>query len=322
MFVKRLKILFLGGLLFIIAVSAGAKDYTFDYQRILDVGEKLELELNYVNGRVEIIGNDTGRLVINAVKKIKAVDMDEAAVVADHIEIKIDQSGDKVTVNTNYLRMIDRSPSFWEKILGVGGSDSYGDVDYVIAVPENCKVTISNTSGVIKASYLQGDLSIHSSGSDILLASIEGAVKIDNNAGETKGELLFGPVTIRQPMGQIDLAWVEGDIRIKSATARISVRQERGALDLTTTTGSVDIQTNLESVRDSFVETESGNIHLTIPETASGMLSIASDLGNIKTEMPISIKSMSKNKLVGEFGSGGVKLNLTSTTGDVTVAQY
>ena len=322
MFVSRFKILMFVSLLLLTAVSAGAKQYTFDYQRILDVGDKLELELNCINGRVEIVGNDTGRLIINAVKKIKAVDMDEAAVVADHIEIKINQSGDKVTVNTNYLRMIDRSTSFWEKILGVGGSDSFGDVDFVIAVPENCKVTISKTSGKIKVSYVQGDINIHSSGSDIELASIEGAVTIDNNAGETSGELLFGPITIRQPMGVINLGWIEGDIRVKSSTAKINIRQERGALDLTTTTGSVEIQTNLESLHDSFVETESGHIHLLIPETSSGTLNIASDMGNIKTEMPISIKSMTKNKLVGEFGEGGVKLNLTSTTGDVTVAQF
>ena len=133
---------------------------------------------------------------------------------------------------------------------------------------------------------------------------------------------MVGPVMIRQPMGKIDLEWVEGDIRIKSSTARIKIRQERGALDLTTTTGSVEVQTNLDCIRDSFVETESGNIHLMIPETSSGQLKIASDMGNIKTEIPISVKSMSKNKLVGEFGTGGVKINLISTTGDVTVAQF
>lgn len=59
-----------------------------------------------------------------------------------------------------------------------------------------------------------------------------------------------------------------------------------------------------------------------VPQTSSGTLQIASDMGNIKTEIPVSIKSMSKNKLVGEFGTGGVKVTLTSTTGDVTVAQF
>ncbi|MBN1211883.1 MAG: DUF4097 family beta strand repeat protein [candidate division Zixibacteria bacterium] len=309
-------------LFFLLAVSSSAKSYTFDYQKILDVGDKLELELNFINGKVEIIGSDTNRLIIDAVKKINAVDMDEAAKVADHIELKVRQSGDKVTVNTNYLRMIDRSPSFWEKVLGVGGSDSYGNVDFVITVPQNCRVVISNTSGEVKAGYLRGDISIHSSAADIQLASIEGEVKIDNNAGITRGELLFGPVTIRQPMGEIDLEWVEGDVRIKSSSARINIRQERGALDLTTTTGSVDIQTNLNCVRDNFIQTESGHIHMLVPQASSGTLQIASDMGNIKTEIPVSIKSMSKNKLVGEFGTGGVKVTLTSTTGDVTVAQF
>ncbi len=307
---------------FLLAVPGSAKEYRFDFQRIIEVGDRLELELNYVNGKVDIIGSDTNRLIIEAVKKVKATDMDEAAQVADHIELKIKQTGDRVTVNTNYLRMTDRSPSFWKKILGAGGSDSYGSVDFVITVPHNCRVSVSNTSGKIKAGYLRGDISIHSSAADIELASIEGEVKIENNAGETRGELLFGPVTIRQPMGKIDLSWIEGDIRIKSSSARINIRQERGALDLTTTTGSVDIQTSLNCLKDSFIQTESGHIHLMVPQNASGMLQIASDMGNIKTEIPVSIKSMSRNKLVGEFGTGGVKISLSSLTGDVTVAQF
>jgi DUF4097 and DUF4098 domain-containing protein YvlB len=167
-----------------------------------------------------------------------------------------------------------------------------------------------------------GDVAIRSSAADITLLSIEGGIEIESSSGTTTGELLFGPVTVRQAQGKIDLRYIEGDVRIKSSTADISLIQDRGSLDLTTATGNATVQTNLDGARDSFVETESGNISLTIPETSSGNLRIQSQTGDIRTDIPISIKSMTRRQVEGRFGAGGITVNLVSISGDVTVAQF
>ena len=157
---------------------------------------------------------------------------------------------------------------------------------------------------------------------DIELSSIEGEIQVDNTAGKTRGEFLFGPVTVRQQQGEIDLRWVEGDIRIKSSSARITIQQSRGAIDLTTLTGEVKIQTELDSPRDYLVETNSGSITFIIPEASSGVLNIETLSGDVQTEMPVAVKSISRNRLVGEFGRGGPTIRLSSSSGDVTVALY
>ena len=74
--------------------------------------------------------------------------------------------------------------------------------------------------------------------------------------------------------------------------------------------------------RDCFVTTGSGDIKLLVPGYLSGDLEIMSELGNIETQMPIKIKSVDRDRLVGELGDGGVRIFLTSTTGDVTVAEF
>ena len=104
--------------------------------------------------------------------------------------------------------------------------------------------------------------------------------------------------------------------------AGIAGSQDRGSIDLVTSAGSVDIQTSLSSDHDYFIETESGDIYLSIPETSSGDIRIESQAGEIKTEIPIAIKSMTRKQVEGSFGLGGVKINLTSISGNVTVAQF
>lgn len=280
-----------------------AAEFTFEYQRIIEAEAPVALHLSLVRGNVYISGGEDGRLIIEAVKIVRATDEDEAEEVADHIEIKVDVSSDNVHVNTNYLKMLSRSPSFWQKVLGAG-SDSYGRVDYTITLP------------------VKSSVEINSMAADIELSSIEGEIRIDNTAGSTRGEFLFGPVTVRQPQGKIDLQWIEGDIRIKSSSSKITIKQVRGAIDLSTSSGDVNIQTELASPRDYSVETTTGAITFSIPEAASGLLSIATQAGEIQTEVPIAIKSVSHRRVVGEFGRGGPTITLSSSSGDVTVAQY
>ena len=302
--------------------SALAKQYTFEKQKIFAVGDEVELEINYFTGNIEVTTHDVDRVVVKIVKRVDAVGMDEARHIADNLLIKSDQSRSKITINAAYLKKIKQGSSLWEKLLGTGGDDPYGTVDFHVMVPERCAISIGNNTGDVNISNIVGAVSVESSSSTVNLNAIEGPVTVNNSAGETHGELLFGPVTINQPMGSIDLMWIEGDIRIKSSAAAIKIRQENGSIDLTTTTGNVDIQTNMYTGRDCFVSTGSGDINFRVPGSTSSTLEIMSELGNIETQMPIKIKSVARDRLVGELGDGGVKISLTSSTGDVTIAEF
>ncbi len=322
MYQRRLTVLLFSGLLLLVPLTVRGEEYTFDYQKTIETGTGIKLDLTYVNGDLQISGNDNDQLVIGAVKRVSAVSEDEARRLQAKIQIQVEQTKDRVTINTDYLRVPDKGRSFWEKVLGRGGSDSFGDVDWVISVPDNCDITIVNVDGEIDINHIRGSLTLRSSASDIALSNIEGPVSIETFSGKTSGELIFGPVKVRQPLGEIALEWIEGDVVVKSSLAKISILQEYGAVDVTTTSGSVTVQTNLDSSRDFFVETESGNIKLLIPESGSGMLDMKSETGEIRSEIPIAIRSLARRQVVGQFGFGGVTISLSSVSGDVTVAQF
>lgn len=322
------------------APALRAEEFKFEYQKIIEVDRPIKLSLGYIGGDVFIDRGQGNRLIIEAVKTVRASNREEAEEVADHIEIKVSASDDKVSIKTSYLRMVNRTSSFWKKMLGTG-EDSFGDVDFTITVPVNCQLEINgsagdieirnnegsiqiitNVAGLIRVMDCFGPLDITCNTGDIELSSIQGEISIRNVVGVTRGEFLVGPITIRQPQGVIDLQWVEGDIKLKSQSCRIKIKQLRGAIDLLTSSGSVEIETELNSNKDYYVETTSGRILFSIPTTASGRLDVETRSGEIRTEVPIEINSMSRNRIKGAFGNGKTRISLLSSTGDVIVAQF
>lgn len=287
-----------------LTVQVRGTEYTFDYQKIVKVEEPIVLNLYTVKGNVTVMGGSDGQVVVEAVKKVRGTNQDEAEEVAAHIEIKVKSGKHKVEVETHYMKMINRSRSFWSKLLGGGGSDSYGAVDFNIAVPTRTSVSIMCLDG------------------EVVISSVEGQVTVDNSAGSTRGEYIFGPVTLVQPTGDIDLHWIEGDIKIKSTSSKISIIQVRGAIDLSTSAGVVNVQTELDSPNEYFVETTSGSITFSVPISSSGMLNIETEGGEIRTEVPVTIQSVSRKRLVGQFGNGGPTISLSSSTGDVDIVLY
>ncbi|MFQ6008611.1 MAG: DUF4097 domain-containing protein [Candidatus Zixiibacteriota bacterium] len=297
-------VLFVGGsLLLLVAREAEADEFAYQYQKIIEAEAPVLLHLNLVRGKVHISGGEEGQVIIEAVKRVRAANEEEAEEVADHIEIRVASSASDVTINTNYLKMLSRSPSFWQKVLG-SGSDSYGTVDYTISVPARSSIGIKSMAA------------------DIELSNIEGEIVIDNTVGSTRGEFLFGPITVRQSQGEIDLQWIEGDIHVRSSSSTVAIKQVHGAIDVFTQTGNVNIQTELTSPRDYFVETTSGAITFSIPEAASGLLRMETQEGAIQTEVPIIIKSVAHRRVVGEIGMGGPTITLSTLSGDVTLARY
>ena len=308
--------------LLVLTAPVQAKEFVFEQQRVFAVGDDPALELSLFEGNVEVTSHPVDRIVVTIRKRVNAVGMDEARLLAENVVVKVDRERSVVSLNTSVLKRKSEDRSFWNRLFGGGDDDPYGAVDFEIMVPDRCRVKVTSNAGRVYIANVAGEVQVQSSAAEVELNTIEGPMTINNASGKTIGELLFGPVTVDQPMGEIVLNWVEGDVRVKSSSARISIKQETGAVDLKTVTGSVDIQTNLASARDMFVTTESGDIHMRIPELSSGKLEISSELGDIKTDMPIAIRTMSGKKLVGEFGDGGVTVYLTSSTGDVTVAQF
>ncbi len=301
---RYVKTLYIFSLLLLSVMPTQAAEYTFENQKIIDIAEPLTIDLNMFKGKVTVIGNQTDNVIIEAVKIVRASNRDEAEEVADHIEIKVTPKGNHIEIATNYLRMINRSESFWNKFLGTSGAEAYGAVEYFISVPTQTSISITGMETEIEVSSLEGD------------------IEIKNSSGTFHAEYIYGAVTVSQPIGNIALDWIEGDIRVKSNSSKIRIKQVKGAIDLATYSGEVHIETELDSPKDYYIETTSGKIIFSLPSLAAGELKVETETGKIATEVPVVVKSVSRKKLVAKFGDGGPTIHIVSTTGDVDVTQF
>jgi hypothetical protein len=55
---------------------------------------------------------------------------------------------------------------------------------------------------------------------------------------------------------------------------------------------------------------------------SAGIFHLETQTGDIRTEVPVAVTSILRNGLVGEFGEGGPKIRLMSSSGNVTVARF
>jgi len=334
-----------------------AKSYHFDYQKNIDVSGEIELLISNTSGLIEVTGEPVERVTINATKHVRATDLDEAEEVADHIEIKVEKRGDRIIIETHYLKMVGRADSFWEKLLGAG-PDSYGSVDYHVIVPSNFEVDIENVSGDVYLSKLygdmmvsgssgdfnlndiegrvdietasgdieltdiKGDVDISATSADISINSIVGAVDIRSTSGNITGGYVMGPFSISQTSGDSKLTDISGDVRIKSTSGDIEIGQESGCVEISTSSGDVKVKTELDSSRDFFVETSSGRVEFMVPETSSGFVRLETSSGSINTDLPVSINQFSRSKITGSFGEGGPRIYLLTTSGDIRIGNF
>ena len=57
-------------LVLLMVTSVPAKEYGFDYQKIISTGPEAEVTLNYVSGNLTVVGGDDDRVIIEARKRI------------------------------------------------------------------------------------------------------------------------------------------------------------------------------------------------------------------------------------------------------------
>ena len=345
-------------ILFLSAAASGGKVYRYEYQKIIKTEPGLQISINNPNGKVTLTTNPDGKLRVDAVKSIYAESQEEAEFVADHVQVSVTDIDGHFTIEPRFLQIQNRSPSFWQKLLGKGSETSYGSVDFVISVPTECNVDINNPQGDIEVSGLRGSITatgdlgsiavrdimgdatvvsssgpvavkdiegrifIKANGADLTFFSLNGDLEIRNSSGKVAGEYLVGDLIVSQQVGEVDVRQIEGDIRIKAASANVKVIQNFGALDVSTETGDIDITTELNSSKDYFVETVSGSIRFRVPEASGGEVRLEAGSCEIDTQIPIAIESFSRTRISGSFGSGGPKISLATTSGDIVLAEY
>jgi DUF4097 and DUF4098 domain-containing protein YvlB len=130
----------------------------------------------------------------------------------------------------------------------------------------------------------------------LALNTLNGGISLDHLLGEVKFHATNGGVSLQSLGGQVTGQTVNGGLNIK-----LSGKQWDGkGLD---------------------VETTNGGIHWKVPTDYSAQLFTSTNMGSIRTNMPVTKSGFLRRELATTLGKGGAPVKAVTTNGGVTVEQ-
>ena len=264
--------------------STGAFGYTLEetFEQTLSAEGVSSLKLGNINGTVRVEGWERDEISIEATKKVRARDREEAEEIVEGLKVEIRRDEGAVRIETIYPKR--RRGGFWSALFG--GVTRHMSVDYEVYVPGEMDLDLHTTNGRVEVEEVSGEVATHTTN------------------------------------GRIDLREVEGSVRVRTTNGGVKVEGLVGMFDISTTNGSIEVGWSRGGVGDSRAHTTNGRITLRVPKEFSAVLDASTTNGRVRTEVPLTIEgTISKRKVRGTLGEGGPLLKLRTTNGNIDIVE-
>lgn len=183
-----------------------------------------------------------------------------------------------------------------------GGVSTTGRVDNVsIADVTGSAQLTGDYFGQMTMARISKGLTFRSSRTDFEVARLDGDITIES--GDLRATALQGPVRLQTRSKDISLDEITGDVRISNTNGFVRIRAVKGQL------GGMEI------------ENQRGDVELTLPAKAAFQVDARTHRGDIDSEFAqISVTNEREDhRATGSVGSGGPKLQITNTSGDINI---
>lgn len=245
----------------IFAVAAGATTLEETLEQTYSFAPGATLALSNTNGGVTIRTWVRPEIRVEARKKVRHRDAERAQELLDSLVIEVEESAERVDIETRYP--------------GPGGSWLSGwnvsaNVDYDITVPEQADLVVSTVNGKVAVAGVRGRIDLRSTNGGIRIRDAGGAVQAKTTNGTIDAELRSiedgedlsfrttnGSITVTLPeeiRADLTARTTNGTVKTDFALDEASTRRRTrmigkingggGKLDLKTTNGSIKIGKN------------------------------------------------------------------------------
>ncbi len=196
---------------------------------------------------------------------------------------------------------------------------------YEIMVPRGVRVMVRSSSGDVQLRGIGGEVDAHTNGGDV---RIEDAASVDANSisGDIVVTRAKGRVEATTVNGDIEVADVDGDLKLESTSGDVVVGPSRGRdVELSTNSGEISYTGSIEEAGRYEFHSHSGNVYLTIPGTSNARFAIATYMGEIDSDFPVTIlpgdRSLNRRPRRFEFsvGTGGPRIIAETFNGNVEI---
>jgi len=289
------------------------------FSRTLNVSGPIRLEVANAAGDVVIAGSADGRVHVNADVRALGFTLVNLQKRIEELVANppIEQKGDTIRIGKDLTRLRNITISYTievpretevsttvasgsQTIHGVRGPVKLVAVKGAIRVNQIDRYAqLTTVSGSIDASDMGDDVRATSASGKVTLSNVKGDVSINAVSGSSQITKLGGRVEATTASGSIDVAGAKSDVKIRAASGHVTVQGDPGA----------NTYWNLNTV--------SGPVRLSVPQSTNFHLSAEAVSGQIQADIPIVIEEQGKHSLRARMGDGGGRVEVHTVTGEI-----
>lgn len=306
----------------VLAGCAAGPAVTGVFDRDFTVSGPLRLELANASGDVNITGSADGKVHVHGDVRASGFGFDNPRTRLDDTLANppVELRGDTIRIGKDFSHM------------------RHIAIAYTIQVPHDTEVNTSVASGSQNIRNVRGPVTVKAASGTIHVEKVDRDAQLSTASGSVSASDIGNDVHVSSASGTITVSNVKGDVRVGAVSGVIRVSQPGGRVDADTSSGEVEIQGAANDVKahaiagrvyvqgnpgaDSFwdLKTVSGTVQFTVPSNANFHLSAEATSGDIRADIPIVIEEEGKHSLRAHMGSGGGRVEVHTTSGDIRVS--
>jgi DUF4097 and DUF4098 domain-containing protein YvlB len=267
--------------LVLLSAAAQAETLTEKLSKTYPLAADGSLSLQNVNGDVTFEAWDRSEVQVDAEKKVKAGDVEDARKILSQIRIDVQAEPSAVRIETKMPKKTEGG-GFWGLF---GGKDVSMGVTYRIKVPRGAIVEADN---------------------------VNGGIRLSGTRGTGRLETVNGPIHVEGTSGALVLSSTNGGIEV--------VRTE-GALKASTTNGHIEAElARVPPDRDLGFSSTNGGVTVRLPRDVRLSVDAATTNGGIHSDFDLAGGESRRGRLSGDINGGGGTLRIRTTNGSVQIS--
>jgi hypothetical protein len=281
-------------------------------EKTFQVQPGVHLKVSTAGGDVRITSSSGSVVTVVAKEHIRASSEADADALLKKLDLTISQEGNEVVASASYESGVSFHFGSWPPV----------QVDFIITVPASASAELGTSGGDIVVGDLEGAVKAHTSGGDVKLGSIGGEIDASTSGGDvglTEGR---SSVKLSTSGGNVSVGHIVGPAILKTSGGDIRIESVENTLRAETSGGNVKAGFKGTLKGDCELSTSGGEVRATVSREAAFRLDASTSGGEVDASgLTITIErgGAGKSSLAGAVNGGGPLLKLHSSGGNIEI---
>ena len=292
----------------------------------VDPGGKVIVDVDF--GEIDVAPHTASEVAVDVWRKVtRSKPRDEEACLRD-CPVTFTQDGNTVTIRSHR-----KTKTHW-----TWGGNNRTEGKYTLRVPAQCTAHLNTAGGGIFVKDLTGEVLAGTSGGGLRFTRIRGpltgntsggGIDVSDCEGKIKVETSGGGISVSGGSGSLEGETSGGGVSVKNFAGPARVGTSGGGITLVNVLGALDGHTSGGPINVTLpspfpgpvrLSTSGGGVIVHAPETAAFQLDAETSGGNVKCDLPITLRGKKEHsRMLGAVNDGETPVHLRSSGGGIHV---